>query len=150
MEYVCRTFIKKAPKGHSDKRSIPKPFLTSRATQARPCVIKYICYNICRSFSQRVPMDTLVLSHQEQTIRNRLQRYRKLARSVEPDDQARQGYLAFKLIIVAPRAERALSRIREGVYHLCEDCADEIGTARLRAVPAATKCLSCQEKSEKT
>ena len=30
----------------------------------------------------------------------------------------------------------------------CEECADEIGTRRLRAMPRATLCLHCQRAAE--
>ena len=32
---------------------------------------------------------------------------------------------------------------------LCLDCGEEIGEARMKANPAATRCVSCQEKKER-
>jgi len=40
--------------------------------------------------------------------------------------------------------DRALAAIRAGQYGRCEDCADEIPFAVLRAVPQARRCLRCQ------
>ena len=44
--------------------------------------------------------------------------------------------------------EAALARIDDGSYGICSDCGEEIGAARLKANPAARRCLSCQEKYE--
>jgi len=40
--------------------------------------------------------------------------------------------------------EAALHRMEQGVYGRCERCGNEIDFARLKAVPEATLCLSCQ------
>jgi len=44
--------------------------------------------------------------------------------------------------------EAALARIGDGSYGTCTDCGAEIGAARLKAYPAARRCLPCQEKHE--
>ncbi len=85
---------------------------------------------------------------QGRIIEERLVRYLQMTRTVATDDQMRQGYLVFKLTKVLPRAIKALQRISAGTYHSCENCGEPIGNDRLRAVPAATKCISCQKESE--
>ena len=45
--------------------------------------------------------------------------------------------------------EAALARIGDGSYGNCSDCGNEIGRARLKANPAARRCLPCQEKYER-
>jgi len=45
--------------------------------------------------------------------------------------------------------EAALARIDNGSYGSCADCGDEIGQARLKANPAAKRCLPCQEQYER-
>jgi RNA polymerase-binding protein DksA len=45
--------------------------------------------------------------------------------------------------------EAALARIGDGSYGVCTDCGEEINRARLKAYPAAERCLPCQEKSER-
>lgn len=45
--------------------------------------------------------------------------------------------------------EAALARIGDGSYGKCSDCGDEIGRARLKANPAARRCLRCQEIQER-
>lgn len=39
----------------------------------------------------------------------------------------------------------AIERIDEGSYGLCESCGKEIGEARLKVVPEATRCVNCAE-----
>jgi len=43
----------------------------------------------------------------------------------------------------------ALGRITDGSYGTCADCEDEISPRRLRALPWATLCLSCQERADR-
>jgi DnaK suppressor protein len=44
--------------------------------------------------------------------------------------------------------EKALDRIRNGNYGLCESCSDKIPIARLNALPYATLCIECQRAEE--
>jgi len=44
--------------------------------------------------------------------------------------------------------ERALERVREGRYGVCEGCGRKIPLARLQAVPHATMCIQCRKLSE--
>lgn len=41
----------------------------------------------------------------------------------------------------------ALRKIDEGTYGKCESCGQDIPVERLEAVPAATQCVSCKQKS---
>ena len=72
------------------------------------------------------------------------------------DDAAADAAAAMDVAIVIRESqelqdiESALERIRDGSYGICTDCEDDIGHARLKAYPAATRCLSCQEKYERT
>jgi DnaK suppressor protein len=45
--------------------------------------------------------------------------------------------------------EEALEKIQEGTYGVCEDCGDEIGWGRLKAMPLAKLCITCQSRLEK-
>ncbi|MBE1610816.1 TraR/DksA family transcriptional regulator [Actinopolymorpha pittospori] len=47
------------------------------------------------------------------------------------------------------QTERAVARIRNGTYGVCEGCANPIGKARLLAFPRATLCVSCKQKEER-
>src|SRR5579884_2812628 len=42
------------------------------------------------------------------------------------------------------QVERALERLAEGKYGICEDCGDGIPGERLRFRPEATRCVPCQ------
>lgn len=44
--------------------------------------------------------------------------------------------------------EKALQRIRDGVYGICEECEEEINPKRLTALPSAALCVRCQERQE--
>jgi DnaK suppressor protein len=44
--------------------------------------------------------------------------------------------------------DTALRRLDEGEYGLCEDCGAEIGAGRLKALPFAKRCVSCQHQAE--
>jgi len=43
----------------------------------------------------------------------------------------------------------ALEKIREGSYGICEECGDKIGPGRVKVMPLAKYCVSCQSKIEK-
>jgi DnaK suppressor protein len=42
------------------------------------------------------------------------------------------------------QVERALERVREGAYGICEACGRRIPAARLKFQPSATRCVECQ------
>ena len=46
--------------------------------------------------------------------------------------------------------EAAMGRLAAGTYGRCEDCGTDIPVARLRAQPAALRCVACQAVYEKT
>ena len=47
------------------------------------------------------------------------------------------------------QVERALERLREGAYGICEGCGRRIPDARLEYQPAATRCVGCQSHWDK-
>jgi DnaK suppressor protein len=44
--------------------------------------------------------------------------------------------------------ERALARIKQGTYGVCESCQKKIPVARLNALPYSTTCIECQREME--
>ncbi|HEY2305961.1 MAG TPA: TraR/DksA C4-type zinc finger protein [Streptosporangiaceae bacterium] len=46
-------------------------------------------------------------------------------------------------------SERALARIDDGTFGVCESCGQPIGKARLQAFPRATLCVSCKQREER-
>ena len=47
------------------------------------------------------------------------------------------------------QTQRALTRIENGSYGVCERCGEPIGKMRLMAFPRATLCLSCKQREER-
>jgi RNA polymerase-binding protein DksA len=47
------------------------------------------------------------------------------------------------------QAERALARIENGTYGVCENCGNPIGKARLQVFPRATLCMTCKQREER-
>jgi RNA polymerase-binding protein DksA len=45
--------------------------------------------------------------------------------------------------------DRALQRIDDGTYGVCESCGNPIGKMRLMAFPRATLCLTCKQREER-
>ena len=75
------------------------------------------------------------------------------------DDQADAGNKTFErehemsLLINARdmviQTERAIDRIDNKSYGICEVCGNQIGKARLEVFPRATLCMSCKQKEER-
>ena len=75
------------------------------------------------------------------------------------DDQADAGTKTFEReqeISLANNARemfdqsgRALARIIDGSYGVCESCGNPIGKNRLLAFPRATLCMTCKSKQER-
>lgn len=49
---------------------------------------------------------------------------------------------------VLRKIKRALEKMQEGTYGLCEDCGKPIALVRLEALPYAERCLDCQNTAE--
>ena len=45
--------------------------------------------------------------------------------------------------------EEALRKLEEGTYGQCDRCHKQINAERLKAIPYATMCISCQETIER-
>ena len=46
-------------------------------------------------------------------------------------------------------SERALARMDDGTFGVCESCGQPIGKARLQAFPRATLCVTCKQREER-
>ena len=74
-------------------------------------------------------------------------------------DQADMGATSFErdheLIVVNNEREklaqidRALARIADGSYGICESCGNAIGKMRVMAFPRATLCMTCKQREER-
>lgn len=49
---------------------------------------------------------------------------------------------------ILEQVDRALERIKRGVYGICTRCGNEIDPARLKALPYAELCIACKRKEE--
>jgi DnaK suppressor protein len=49
---------------------------------------------------------------------------------------------------VLEKIDRALAKLDEGSYGICEDCGEEINENRLKVVPFAIYCIECKSKRE--
>lgn len=68
--------------------------------------------------------------------------------ATEAFEQAKDLALRQNLERLLDQVEDALVRFETGTYGLCEQCGGEIDPARLKALPHATLCLSCQQRRE--
>ena len=74
-------------------------------------------------------------------------------------DQADMGATSFErdheLTVVnnerdmVAQIDKALGRIHDGTYGVCESCGEPIGKMRLMAFPRATLCMSCKQREER-
>lgn len=63
-------------------------------------------------------------------------------------EQARSVGMHRAQELMLAEVEDALARISDGTYGVCRRCSSAIDSARLRALPTASLCLSCQEDWE--
>ena len=47
------------------------------------------------------------------------------------------------------KIKKALERIEDGTYGVCEECGEDIGPKRLEARPVATLCIECKSRQER-
>lgn len=63
-------------------------------------------------------------------------------RSIELRTRDRERKLLQKIL-------KAIQKIKDGTYGICEECGDEISESRLSVRPEATLCIKCKEEEEK-
>jgi DnaK suppressor protein len=61
-----------------------------------------------------------------------------------------ENVIARRHVEVVKEIDDALDRIKVQRFGKCVECGTEIGFARLRAFPAARRCVSCQTLHERT
>jgi len=71
-------------------------------------------------------------------------------------DQASSEYaqsMAFRLRdrekFLLKKVEKALARVEDGSFGICERCEEQISMKRLQARPVTTLCIRCKEEQEK-
>lgn len=66
----------------------------------------------------------------------------------ETFERSKDSALVDNALVMLDRIDAALGKMEQGNYGLCEGCGKQISTARLNAVPYATRCLDCQQQVE--
>jgi DnaK suppressor protein len=85
-------------------------------------------------------------------IRDGRDRSQDVRDEVEHSDAGIQGDIEFSLLQMRSetlaRIEEALVRLDAGKYGFCFECERDISERRLRALPFAVRCQSCEERRE--
>lgn len=63
-------------------------------------------------------------------------------------DQSMNLRLRDRERILLKKIRKALSKVDDGSYGVCEDCGEEIGVKRLEARPVTDLCIKCKEEQE--
>lgn len=89
---------------------------------------------------QRLQLEKQVLSAQLQRKNN--------SGSTEPVSFV-EGQIRTRLRERLASIERALDRLEDGTFGVCQSCGGEIDAERLIALPYAEQCISCQRSFER-
>ncbi len=105
--------------------------------------------------TQKKPYRTLLLKKRQEILARVKREPEALTTSIQTPDvtefaisTAEQDVIAATLNIhnrMLKEIEGALKRVARGTYGECEGCGEEISPNRLRAIPWARYCLTCQE-----
>jgi RNA polymerase-binding protein DksA len=69
---------------------------------------------------------------------------------IQASEQREMGLMSReRLVERIERLTAALKRVEDGTYATCAECGKPIGQARLKAIPEAVTCVTCQEKIER-
>lgn len=106
--------------------------------------------------TRRSPYRELLLRKREELLATTRRQPEALAISLRTPDEVEFALQAAEQDVTAATAElhnrmlreieRALQRVARGTYGECEACGEQISANRLKAIPWARYCLSCQEK----
>ena len=80
-------------------------------------------------------------------------RIHQVADPVDMTQQAADRDVAVRMLdresVLARRIRSALDRIQDGSYGICLQCEEQIAPKRLKAMPWAELCISCQEQADR-
>jgi DnaK suppressor protein len=85
---------------------------------------------------------------QQTIIIKRIEKYKNVDTAVESLKETRDlsHYQYYKSSTVSKYLLRAMDKIEEGSYGLCDVCKEEIPIRRLEIVPGTLNCVKCDEK----
>jgi DnaK suppressor protein len=66
--------------------------------------------------------------------------------TTEAVERIRSTAAARSIAAALAEVDRALEKVVEGTYGLCDDCKQPISSERLEAMPAATLCVTCSAR----
>jgi DnaK suppressor protein len=152
-----KSSVKKAAKKTVLKKTPPKPI------KMKPVVVQRFAPKKVRIDSAFKPLlanlqkrrneITGQVNHLEQDLRDDIADNQNM-----PGDMADHGsgelnqHLSVTLMendrVELERIERAILRLEQGNYGECEVCEKTIPMPRLKAIPWATRCITCQSRSE--
>jgi len=64
-------------------------------------------------------------------------------------DQSMNLRLRDRERVLLRKVEKALTKIGEGEYGVCENCGEDIGAKRMMARPVTDLCIRCKEEEER-
>ncbi len=109
--------------------------------------------------SKKSPYRTILLKKRQELLDSGRRRPEALAMSLQTPDEvefairsAQQDLSAATMELrsrTLREVESALKRVASGTYGECEACGEEISANRLKAIPWARYCLTCQELRSK-
>ena len=76
--------------------------------------------------------------------------YHMADQGTDAEEREKAFLLASKSGRLLYHIDEALRRIKDKTFGKCQECGEEISTARLEAVPHARLCINCKEKEEKS
>jgi DnaK suppressor protein len=98
---------------------------------------------------------TLLLKKRDELLASVRNEPDVLVSSIQTPDEVEFGVRAAEQDVIAAtfelrssmlrEVESALERVRGGTYGVCEGCGEDISPNRLKAIPWARYCLTCQE-----
>lgn len=64
-------------------------------------------------------------------------------------DQSMNLLLRDRERVLVKKIDKALAKIEQGDYGVCESCGEDIGVKRLEARPVTDLCIKCKEEQER-
>lgn len=81
-------------------------------------------------------------------MREELEKRKKAITAILVTGDRLPGYVQLKVERVLPALDRAITKLINHTYGICDDCEDDIPKKRLEAAPGAIRCTPCQTLSE--
>lgn len=147
----AKSAVEEKPKAPPKPKPKPKP----RRTQFSPAALSAIRHDLETERGELAEQ----LREIEETVFQAPQSEVSGEVGYDSDDYADAGSATFereKDLSIAnniqdliDKINRALEKIEEGTYGICESCGNPIDSARLKALPSVVLCLDCKKREER-